>query len=541
MSNRITALYCRLSQEDYSSGESNSIENQKYILEKYAKENGLVPYQFYVDDGYSGVDFDRPDFNRMMQDAEAGKVGIIVTKDLSRLGRDHVRVGLLTEDKFPRLGIRYIAINDSYDTADPSSNALAIAPFYNIINEFWVRQTSQKVRASYKAKAERGEWISTKPPYGYMKDPAAPNKHIVPNPETAPIVRQIFDQFVQGVKVSEIISQLEAQKIYTPNYYYFIKTGKEIVKLDREHPYTWSPKTITDILDSPVYIGHTVALKTETLSYKVKKRMQNSAEKQILTENTHEPIIDRNTWEIAQQLRSNRRRFTKSGYKSIFAGLLFCADCGAKLTCRTKGDKHYFLCSRYRSGKHGGCTPHSISEAALYQQTLFAIQSVTAVARDLEPEFRQIITAAIDEENKKAAAESKKKLAKATARLDDIRRIVKRLYEDNVSGKVSDEDYKTMSADYAAERKALEAEVTALETSIAEMQEKTSGAERFIHLAKVYTEIPELNTEILNTFVERIIVHEKVKADGKTTQEIEVEFKGIGKIGLDGLKDDLKK
>lgn len=536
---KITALYCRLSQEDYSSGESNSIENQKYILQQYAEKNGFMPFEFYVDDGYSGVNFDRPDFQRMIDDVTSGKVGTIVSKDLSRLGRNHIGVGLYTEEIFPKLGVRYIAVNDGYDTANLNSSAIDIAPFYNIINEFWVRQTSQKVRATCRAKAERGEWIGSRPPYGYMKDPAAPKKHIVPNPETAPVVKEIFDLCAQGKKLTEIADLLEQRHIYCPNYYYYTKTGNVIVALDEEHPYTWSIRTIIEILENVVYIGHTVSLKTEVISYKVKKSLKNPEDKQVFTQNTHEAIIDLDTWEIVQQIRSNKRRFTKSGYKSIFAGLVYCADCGSKLTIRTSktksGETYFFICSQYRKKKKADCTIHTIGEKALYTQTLLAVQLVTSMVAEREADFRKIVLQSTEKETNKVITASSKRLSKAIARLEEIRKLVKRLYEDNISGKVSDADYKSMSEDFANERKVLETDISVLRSEVEMLKEKASGADEFIALAKKYSDITELNIEIMNSLIERIIVHERVKSEGKVFQKIEFIFKGIGKIDLEDL------
>ncbi len=538
---KLTALYSRLSKEDFNSGESNSIENQKHILQKYAEENGFENTKFYVDDGVSGVSFDRPSFNQMMEDIESGKVGTVITKDLSRIGRDHVQVGMLTETKLPSMGVRFIAVNDGYDTADPNSNALAIAPFYNIINEFWVRQTSQKVRASYKAKAERGEWVGTKAPYGYMKDPAAPAKHLVPDPETAPVVMMIFDLCAQGKKISEIAEELKQRKIPTPSYYYFLKHGKKIAAFSEEYPYTWAVRTIADILGNSVYIGYTQALKTEVLSYKVKKRLKNSEDKQIITPDTHEAIIDQETWEIVSQIRSNRKRVTKSGYRSIFSGLAYCADCGAKLTLKSgsgkKTEHHYFLCSSYRSKKGRPCTIHSIREDILCEQTLVALRLVTSLAVNYEEEFRKLVTDASEKELKKEVSDGKKKLTKAQIRLSEVRRIVKKLYEDNVNGKISDDDFKDLNADYSAERKTLEAEIAKLETEISAIQEKASGTDNFIGLAKKHTDISKLSTEVVNLFIEKIFVHEKVKAEGKISQKIEFVFKGIGKINIGGLEE----
>ena len=541
MSNeKITAVYCRLSPDDEKYGEKTSIENQKYILGKYAEEHGFSNIKYYVDSYDRGVIFERDGFQEMISDIDADKISTIIVKDTSRFGREHIKSGYYTDFLFPLKGIRFISYNDGFDSGIPDLMTNEMMPIKQLFDEFWVKQTSRAVRSTCKAKAQRGEWVGTKPPYGYMKDPAAPTKHLVPNPETAPVVKKIYDLFTQGERVTDIIAKLEEEKIYTPNYYYYLKTGKQITAIDHEHPYTWSPKTIITILEDPVYIGHTQALKTEVLSYKINKRIKNPPEKQFFTQNTHEPIVDRNTWEIARQIRSNRKRVTKSGYKSIFSGLAYCADCDSKLTLNNKKGKteikHYFNCSKYRRGKSEKCTPHTISEKVLYEQTLTAIRLVTGLAGSFEAEFKAMITESTDKEMKKAAAANQRRLTKATARAAEIRKITKSLYEDKVKGIISEEDFTEMNEDYTKERKVLEAEIIGLEAAISDMKEKTTGADKFIELAKKYTELPELNTEIVNTFIEKIIVHERVKNDGKTTQKIEFVFKGIGKIELSDLK-----
>lgn len=540
MSTKITALYCRLSNEDYSSGESNSIENQKYMLEQYAKEHKFENTKFYVDDGFSGANFERPAFKQMMSDADNGDIAVIITKDLSRLGRDYVQIGLLTEDRFPSMGIRYIAVNDGYDTADPDSNTLSIAPFYNIINEFLVKQTSQKIRATYKAKAERGEWVGTRAPYGYMKDPAAPNKHLVPDPDASLVVRRIYDMFAMGISLAEIIRKLEEGKIYNPSYYYYKKYGVALKDTDEDYPYLWTFRTLADILDNPVYIGHTQALKEHKVSYKSKKMIRNPKEAQIFTENTHEAIIDEVTWDIVRQMRSSRRRRTKEGYKSIFAGIVFCADCKAKLTCRTTQNKnnvrHTFVCSNYRNQKGEPCSIHTISEKALYDLTLQAIQIITSAAAGYEDEFKKIIISSTEQDAKKAIAVSEKKLKSANARLDEIRKIVKSLYEDKVTSVISDNDFKHMNADYTQERELLETEILQQEAEIKKQKSAVSDTDRFIRLSKKYEDITELTIEILNVFIDKILVHERIKKGSKVVQKVEFIFKGIGKINFEDLR-----
>ena len=541
MSNeKITALYCRLSPDEEKLGEKTSIENQMYILGKYAEERGFSNIIFYVDSYDRGVIFERDGFQEMLSDIEADKISTVIVKDTSRFGRERIMTGYYTDILFPLKGIRFISYNDGFDSGVPDLIANEMMPMKQLFDEYWVKQTSKAVRSTYKAKAQRGEWVGTKPPYGYMKDPNAPTKHIVPNPETAPVVRQIFDLFTSGVKYSEIIAILEEQKIYSPSYYYFTKTGKEIVPVDKERPYYWAQRTLTDILDNDVYIGNTTSLKTEIVSYKVHKRLKNPPEKQVVTENTHEAIVDRDMWEIAQQLRANKRRYTKSGYKSIFAGLVYCADCGAKLSCRSSknksGTSYTFICSAYRSGKGKSCTIHTISEKVLNSLTLQTLNAVTAAARESEKEFRELVTLTEEKELKKAASANQKKLKKSSARLNEISKIIKSLYEDKVSEVIDSETFKTLNADYSAEKKALEAEIAQLEAETTSVRDKLDGVNKFVELARKYTEISELTTEIVNSFIEKIIVHERVKgADNKITQEIEFVFKGIGKINLEDI------
>ena len=324
--NKITALYCRLSHEDELAGESNSISNQKDILQKYADEHGFYNTAFYIDDGYTGVDFERPAFKRMIDDVDNGRIGTIITKDLSRLGRNHLHVGLYTEEYFPRRNVRYIAINNNIDSDNPDSSAVDMAAFYNIFNEFHVKDTSRKIKASCVIKSERGQRVASRPPYGYMKSQEDHNK-ILPNPETALVVKYIFQLCADGLGPAQIAHRLEEEQIYTPAMYEYSQTGNVISNFDTSYPYRWNPTAVANILEDVSYLGHTCNFRFGRASYKDHRKLKLPKSEHKLIENTHEPIIDINIWEIVQRLRQSKRRFTRSGEKSIFAGIVFCADC----------------------------------------------------------------------------------------------------------------------------------------------------------------------------------------------------------------------
>ncbi|MBE6843843.1 MAG: DUF4368 domain-containing protein [Ruminococcus sp.] len=533
--NLITALYCRLSHEDELAGESNSISNQKDILKKYADEHGFFNTQYYIDDGYSGVDFERPDFKRMLDDVDNGKVGVIITKDLSRLGRNHLHVGLYTEEYFPKNNVRYIAINDNVDTANPNSPGTDMAAFYNIFNEFHVKETSKKIRATWRIKAQRGERVATRPAYGYMKNPDNP-KQIIPNPETAPIVKRIFQMCAEGLGPTQIAKVLENDKIYTPTMYEFKRTGTRLRGLNEELPYSWSARTISDILGNVIYLGHTLNLKTENISYKDHRKRIRPKEQQVMIENTHEAIVSQETWDIVQKLRAGKRKRTKSGYKSIFAGILFCADCKSKL-CFVSGntlkkERFHFICSGYRKKGKGKCSIHTINERVLYEIVLEEIRRVTAFARERTEEFAEYINKNSETQLKKELRDKQKLLDKHRKRLIEVSTVFRKLYEDNALGRITDEQFQILSQGYVEEKKQLEADISELETVIDEIKTKSSSSQTFIELAKKYTDIKELSQEILHTFIKKIEIHEKVKDEitGIKSQNIDIYFTHVGKM-----------
>ena len=358
---KITALYCRLSKDDLNVGDSDSIVHQRAILEKYAKDNCFPNIRVFVDDGYSGVSFDRPGFQEMYKLIEAGKVGIVITKDLSRLGRNYIEVGNYTEFVFPRYGVRYIAINDNNE----------LAPFKNLFNEWYARDTSKKIRAVFKAKAERGQRLGTTIPYGYRRDPDSGKEcHLLINEETAPVVRMIFSMCASGIGPSNIAKTLHEKKILKPTFYRFQKEGRYGTHTDTDNPYKWNERTIADILDNEIYIGNTINCQTRIASFKDKRTIKVPKEEQLRFENTHEAIIDKETWDIVHKVREGRIRKTRMGEINKYSGLIYCADCGRKhylYRGRTvKRESYSFICGNYH--KHVGiekCTPHSIREVVL--------------------------------------------------------------------------------------------------------------------------------------------------------------------------------
>ncbi len=529
----ITALYCRLSQEDENKGDSDSIVNQKAILTKYANDNGFENTQIFVDDGYSGVSFNRPAFQELLELMENGKVSTLITKDLSRLGRNYIEVGNYTEFIFPRWNVRYIAINDNYDSLYSEGNELA--PFKNLFNEWFARDTSKKIRAVVKAKAERGERVSTNIPYGYKKNPIK-NGPLLVNEETAPVVKRIFKLCASGKGPAQIAKALENDMILKPSMYRYSTEGITGVITDMKEPYAWCCETVKDILCNEVYLGHTINCKTTTVSYKDKRKIDRPPEEQYRFENTHEAIIDKDTWDIAQKVRESKRRKNVTGEVSKYSGLLFCADCGNKMYFvqgRTiKKSLFSFVCSRNR--KHMGediCTPHTVREQALDNLVLEQIRDATYEARVHTDEFIRMIGTKSSAENRKELNAKTKELNKLKKRNDELNSLFKRLYEDNVLGKVTNEQFRMLSQAYNEEQKDISKRIPELQDEIDYLASTQTNTEKFVSLSKTYTNITELTPEIVRTFISKIVVHERTQKRAKNAeQQIDIYFNHIGNI-----------
>ena len=530
---KITALYCRLSQEDENKGDSNSIQNQKAILEKYAKDNGFENIQIFIDDGYSGVSFNRPDFQRLLEMMEQGKVATLITKDLSRLGRNYIEVGNYTEMLFPRWNVRYIAVNDNYDSLYSEGNEFA--PFKNLFNEWFARDTSKKIRAVVKAKAERGERVSTQIPYGYKKDPDVKG-HLLIDEETAPIVRRIFELCAQGMGPTNIGNVLRDEKIFKPTIRRYHEQGIYGTVTDTDKPYGWTAETIGRILKNEVYLGHTINCRTRVISYKDKRQVDVPKSEQYRFENTHEAIIDQETWDAVQKVREGKRRRNNMGELDKYSGLLYCADCGSKLYfVRGKSIKpsdYNFICSRYR--KHIGeqlCTAHRIREVALDEIILEEIRRITYYARTKTREFVEFINKKSSSENRRELTAKTNELAKLEKRNAELNTLFKRLYEDNVLGKITNEQFRMLSDGYNAEQRTIADQIPILQKQIEDLKASSTNVERFVTISNKYTDLQDLTPEILRTFIDKIVIHERTEKWAKTAeQQIDIYFRYVGCI-----------
>ena len=526
-----TALYCRLSQDDGLEGDSNSIQNQKNILQKFAEDHHFPNPCFYVDDGFSGGNFQRPAFQQMISDMENGEIGIIVTKDLSRLGRNQLHTGLYIEERFPMFGVRYIAINDNVDTDSSESNDLM--PFKNLFNEWFIRDTSRKIRAVLKAKAERGERLGTRAPYGYIKDPET--KKLAVDDEAAAIVRRIFAMCASGNGPSQIARILKKEQVLTPTMYAYTRYGMNHTCLDTAHPYNWSDSAIANLLENEIYLGNTVNMKYSTKSYKDKRRVEHSREECLVFKDTHPALITQEVWDIVQRVRKNRRRPTKMEEQNKYSGLVFCADCGSNMVlhrARTMSASYnHFTCRTYKKDGES-CTGHYIRECVLDEVVLEDLRRVTAMAREHSEEFAAYIGSRQSAEIQREIRKQEKELAAMRKRKMELDTIFKKLYEDSVLGRITTEQFQTLSGSYMEEQNQIAAGIPQKEADIQRLRETVSGTEDFLDKAKRYTDITELTPELLRLFIEKIVVHEKeVKWSKHAPQTVEIHYNGIGYVG----------
>ena len=526
----ITALYARLSQEDALDGESNSIANQKKILMKFATDSGFPNPTFFIDDGVSGVTFDRPGWNEMIRLAEAGKIRTVIVKDMSRMGRDYLKVGYYTESFFAERDIRYIAINDGVDS-DKGDNDFT--PFRNLFNDFYARDTSKKIRAVMRAKGNAGEHLCTNPPYGYQKDPADKKKWIV-DEEAAEIVKRIFDLCIAGKGPLQIAKLLTAQHVLTVKAHYAQRDGKPLP----EKPYQWSPKSVAGILERPEYTGCTVNFKTYSKSHKLKKRLHNAPENQRIFPNTQPAIIEEQVFARVRELRENKRRPAKQAERQgLFSGLLYCADCGSKLHFATGKNmtpqQDCYRCSRYKSNT-GDCTMHFIREETLKLFVLQRIFDVTALFFDDAMAFGEAAKKQRFQEAEKEAKKRRREIAQAEKRIGELDRIFKRIYEDDISGTISHERFLKLSADYEAEQKELTEQVKAWRDAVETFEQDQADFASFAAIVRKYVGIRELTPTIVNEFVKKIIVHAPDKSSGHRRQKIELVWNFIGEVNLPG-------
>ena len=535
--NKLTALYCRLSRDDELAGDSNSIVNQKAILSKYAKENHFSNTLFFVDDGYSGTNFNRPGWSELLERIDKGEVATLIVKDMSRLGRDYLKVGFYTEVLFVEKGVRFIAINNGIDSANQQDSDFT--PFLNIINEWYAKDTSKKIRAVVKSKGEAGEYLCTNPPYGYRRDPENKKRWIV-DEEAAGVVKRIFSLCLDGYGPSQIARILKADKVITPTVH-FQQTGRAIRNQLPNNPYRWKSETVADILERPEYQGHTVNFKTYKQSYKSKKTCYNPKEKQLVFENTHEAITDADTWERVQELRKNKRRPTRTGKTNMFSGIVRCADCGEKLYyCTSKNfeaRQDHFVCSTSRLKGKDVCLTHFIRAVVLEQGVLAHLRLVISCVANHEEQFCKAMGAKQKAEAKRELAAKRRQLTQAERRIEELDRLFKRIYEDNANGKLSDSRFQMLSDDYEQEQKELREKLLQLNEEITKQEEQAENIDRFIGKVQKYLDLDELTPTVLNDMVKAVYVHAPDKSKGYREQQIDISYDLVGILPVSLLNE----
>ena len=533
---KITALYCRLSQDDGLDGDSNSIQNQKTILMDYAKSRGYLHPMYFVDDGISGTTFQRPAFQRMEAMIENGEIGTVIVKDLSRFGRNHIETGRYLEMVYPSLSVKFIAIQENIDTMEGTGTEMM--PFHNIFNEWYASQTSKKVRAVWAMKAANGQRTNFNVPFGYKRDPEDQEKWLIDEP-AAEVVKKIFSLCIGGKGPSQIARYLENEKVLTPCAYYH-SIGRKANHPVPKNPYGWRDTSIEQILANRVYTGCTVNLKTTTVSYKVHKMIRKPEEDWVIIPNTQEAIVDENTWLRVQELRRNKRRITATGRTSLFSGLVFCADCGSKLHfCASKSlrrDQEYFRCANYKSGR-GECTIHFIRDVVLQKIVLEAIGGLADFVRCYESVFLYLVAKTSTADRKREMKELQLSIEAGRRRIDELDRLISRIYEDNIIGRISDDRYERMSAGYEKEQHDLMVSVAENERRLHEMEKERVDLRMLLIGLREFTEIRELTPELVNTLIQRIEIHNSDRSSVHVRVKVDVYFTAVGMIDLPTEED----
>ena len=530
----ITALYCRLSRDDGTESESNSIANQKKLLSQKAKELALTNTKHYCDDGYTGTNFNRPGFQAMLSDIDMGYVTAVMVKDLSRLGRDYVSVGNYTDSYFPERNVRFIAVNDGIDSDEGESE---IAPFKNILNEMYARDISKKVRSSHRLRGNMGEPLS-QPPYGYVKSPENKKKWII-DPEAAEVVKSIFKMCIEGKGNETIARILQEQKILVPMAYWQSKGLPRGGKKTQPNPYRWCKTTIQKILSQQEYCGDVINFKTYSKSFKNKTRLENAPENWAVFKNVHEPIIDRDTFEKVQKLISKTKRRApkpQNGEKSIFCDLLYCGDCHKKLLNRTNTinkDIHYFVCSNNKVDYRGTCDGrHYVRADAVEQVVMLELKRMANFLKDNEQEFAEILAQKTNAEMLKEQKHNEAELQKAIVRNNTLLQLYEKLYEDNAMGKVSDEWFMQLSHKYEVERMQLKAKISDLRNKLMQSGEEQKEREHFIKAIRKFMQMERLTAPLLRELIDKIEVFETEGVGKNRTQRIVIYYRFVGYVEL---------
>ena len=543
---KYAALYERLSRDDEQQGESNSITNQKSYLEDYALRNGFENFRHFTDDGYSGVTFDRPSFNQMVEEIKAGNVSTVIVKDLSRIGRNYLKVGFYTEVLFQESGVRFIAVNNGVDSEKGVENDFT--PFINIMNEWYAKDTSNKIRAIFKSRMEKGKRCSGAIPYGYVHDPAD-RQHLLVDERAAEVVRRIFQMTTEGKGVTEIARTLAGEKVLIPSAY-FEKYYPESCRNHRYHdPYDWSATAVTYILNHEEYLGHTILSKSVRENFKKKTRRTTKKDERIVYRNTHEAIIDQHTWDTAQKCRRRGRKKAPNGTYAMshrLSGVLYCADCGHRMTYKSPNSAHRpngkiydsdssFGCGNYRSKAHK-CTAHYIKASTAEKLIKDSIVEMSGYVKANEAEFYRNVSTISEIDREREVIADRKELSLMKKRVSELDTLIKRLYEDNAAGKISERLYDKLLSDYDEEQGELEKRIRVLEIKVEESREDKRSAEKFVALVKRYTDYSEITDTMINEFIDKVVIHETYRQGGNKEQQVDIYFSFIGKVDVESLK-----
>ena len=529
--NYIAGLYCRLSSDDGNLGESNSIATQKTLLRQYCQQQGFLIHDYYCDDGWSGTNFERPQFKRLLDDIEAGLVNLVIVKDLSRFGREYAQAGLYIEHYFEAKQIRFISVGENIDTINGVDNILM--PITNVINSMFARESSRKTKAAHRARAAEGKFLGNHGPFGYIRDPED-RHHLIVDPPAAEVVRRIFKLFAEGVGYVRITKILRADGVLNPQAY-FNQNNPDFYQSDYwRQPFDWHATSIRVILSNQVYVGDMVFGKTTTKGFYDKTRVKTAPEDRIIVESTHEPIISRELWDTVQKLMARKRRETHKGEIQMFAGLVKCSDCGSSLNVsynKQRGKYTSLSCWVYKNYGKERCTSHSIGWQTLCTLVLTDIRRNAAAAKQAQPVYLEMLTHNKEAKRQKELARAKRELKSVEKRLAEIEKITTKLYEDNALGRIDEQQYRSMTGNYAQERGELQERQSALTAEIFQTEEIYANVQSFLTLIRRYTDIQELNTKILNELIDRIVVHEKtIDADGEKHQRVAIYYKFIGQL-----------
>ncbi|WP_368236527.1 recombinase family protein [Anaerotruncus rubiinfantis] len=531
MAQTSTAIYCRLSQDDRQVGESGSIQTQKTLLAQYCSDHHFSVYDTYCDDGWSGTNFERPQFQRMMEDIEAGKINIVVVKDLSRFGREYAQMGLYIEHYFEQKGVRFIAVGENIDTMNGTDNL--VFPFTNVVNSFYARQASTKTKAAHRARAKAGMYLGGHAPYGYIKDVNDRHKLVV-DPVAAEIVRQIFGLFAEGVGYVRMTKILRERQILNPQAY-FNQNNPDYHKSDYwRQPFDWHATSVRSILNNPVYLGKVVFERSKTKGFFDKSIVAVPEQDWIVVDDAHEPLVTQEVWDTVHQLMKARRRENTGGEVQMFAGLVKCAGCGSSLNVSySKQKRQYknFSCWVYKNYGKERCTSHSIGWVTMQQLVLEDIRRNARAAQLAKQQYMDMLVTAKCEQQRRKTEKNRKELKSVRKRMAELEKILNKLYEDLALERITEGRYQAMAPRYEAEQDELRAKETALSQAVEQAEDTYSRIEEFVPLITKYTDITELNTYILNELIERIVVHEKtVDEDGGKSQRVDIYYKFVGYI-----------